>query len=169
MVLCVRHIWNEQVNSKDPVHPWLLNVRKHIVGQLHGPVLGLIRFLFLTIQCYVAARKKIPQFNRQQRGQWNIEFEKESPNMKKPSFMGDDAQKLLNIYSEPIIKNEKNLFSLKSDSHWPLTGILDMDSSGPNDGSNLQHFLAAIYWLQICVNLSNIYFLKPGKTTLRRP
>ncbi len=45
VILCLRHLWEEQINSTRPLHDSLLDPRLHVCGQLHGPYLGLTRWL----------------------------------------------------------------------------------------------------------------------------
>jgi hypothetical protein len=162
MVLCVRELWNERVNGKQAVHEWLEESRNHMVGALHGAQLGLPRLFFSVLQELVESKNKISQFNRQQNGLWSIKMEPETNKLKPPSMLGPTSIKMVDMYSNAVVRNENNVFSLKpnAQAHWPLRGILD-DSADPN----LHHFLAAIYWLKLCMDLSRQFFLarKPGK------
>jgi len=45
VIFCLRHLWEEQINSTRPLHDSLLDPRLHVCGQLHGPYLGLTRWL----------------------------------------------------------------------------------------------------------------------------
>jgi hypothetical protein len=41
----MHHLWVEEINALRPVHDSLLDSRLHVFGQLHGPFLGLTRWL----------------------------------------------------------------------------------------------------------------------------
>ena len=164
MILCVREIFQEQVNGKEALHEWLKEPRVHIVGNLHGPLLGLTRFFFSMLQDYVHSKKKVPQFNRQQEGTWSIEYDVESKTQtpKQPSMMGPGCKRMVDLYSRAVVSHGNNNFSLDTGVPWPLRGILDND----HEPGNLQCFLAAIFNLKKCIDLADVSNLSPGKTSL---
>lgn len=91
LVLVVRHIFQEKVNSLMAVHDWMQDPRNHFCGQLHGPVPAPIHWVYDRLQNICDMSQLVPLFNSQQKGIWSISYRKDTHKASTPILPWEDS------------------------------------------------------------------------------
>ena len=152
IILALRHQWVEQINAPRPLHDSLLDPRLHVCGQLHGPFLGLTRWLVSTIIKITDSKNMLGVFNRQHSQVLNVSKD-EKNQLPEQNFHGPKARKIVAWYASFISwdPNTDN-YTINDNAKWPLRGIVD-------EGPNLQHVLASFFHLKKEQDLAWCLFL----------
>ena len=154
VILGLRHRWGEKINSPRPLHPSLLDPRLHVCGQLHGPYLGMTRWLVSTMIKLADSKNMLGAFNMQNSQVLSVTKD-EKNQLPEQNFHGPKARKIVTWYAGFIDWDSNiDVYTLKNNERWPLKGIVE-------DGPNLQHVLAAFFHLKKEHDFAWCLFLTP--------
>ena len=152
IIVALRHLWVEEINAPRPLHESLLDSRMHVCGQLHGPFLGLTRWLVSTIIKITDSKHKLGEFNRQHSQVLSVSKD-EKQQLPEQNFHGPKARKIVSWYASFISWDPiTDIYTIKDNAKWPLRGIVD-------EGPNLQHVLASFFHLNKEQDLAWCLFL----------
>jgi hypothetical protein len=140
IIVAVRHLWVEEINAPRPLHDSLLDPRLHVCGQLHGPFLGLTRWLVSTIIKISDSKNMLGVFNKQHSQVLSVSKD-EKNQLPEQNFHGPKARKIVTWYASFISWDPiTDIYIINDNAKWPLRGIVD-------GGPNLQHVLASFFHL----------------------
>ena len=123
-------------------------------GQLHGPYLGLTRWLVSTMIKIADSKNLLGLFN-QQHSQVLSVTKDEKNQLPEQNFHGPKARKIVTWYASHIRWDPPtDKYTVNDEKRWPLRGIVD-------DRPNLQHVLASFFQLKKEHDLAWKLFLTP--------